>query len=141
MPARVLRSTGSGRRPVEDIHTSLTPLATAEANLVRLAEQAHRDLDALAHPAAAWVRPVAGPGGEPVAEVVIVGAGQAGLIVGLALKREGVRKIVHGLRKHCRAPVRDCESSKSEGKCLPSCSLEPAGRQTEAARSNAAQSI
>jgi len=94
MPARVLRSTGSGRRPVEDIHTSLTPLATAEANLVRLAEQAHRDLDALAHPAAAWVRPVAGPGGEPVAEVVIVGAGQAGLNVGLALKREGVRKIV-----------------------------------------------
>jgi cation diffusion facilitator CzcD-associated flavoprotein CzcO len=94
MPARVPRSTGSGRRPVEDIHTSLTPLTTAEANLVRLAEQAHRDLDALAHPAAAWLRPVAGPGGEPVAEVVIVGAGQAGLIVGLALNREGVRKIV-----------------------------------------------
>jgi hypothetical protein len=66
MPARVLRSTGSGRRPVEDIHTSLTPLATAEANLVRLAEQAHRDLDALAHPAAAWVRPVAGPVGSPL---------------------------------------------------------------------------
>jgi cation diffusion facilitator CzcD-associated flavoprotein CzcO len=77
-----------------DIHTSLQPLPTAEAALARLGEQARRDLAVLAHPSAAWVRPLVDAGGQHVYDVVIVGAGQAGLIVGLALKREGVRNVL-----------------------------------------------
>ena len=85
---------GNGIDAGADIHTSLQPQPTAEAALARLAEQAQRDLDALAHPSSAWVRPVADAMGRQVYDVVIVGAGQAGLIVGLALKREGIRNIL-----------------------------------------------
>jgi cation diffusion facilitator CzcD-associated flavoprotein CzcO len=77
-----------------DIHMSLRPLPGAEPALARLAGQARADLALLAHPAAAWVRPVADVGRQKVHDVVIVGAGQAGLVVGLALKREGVRDIL-----------------------------------------------
>lgn len=80
--------------PIKDIHLSLTPLATAEANLARLTRRAHRDLAALAHPDAAWVRPVAEISGRHVYDVLIVGAGQAGLVIGLSLKREGVANVV-----------------------------------------------
>src|SRR5258708_23121534 len=85
---------GNGIDACADIHTSLQPQPTAEAALARLAEQAQRDLDAVAHPSSAWVTPVADAMGRQVYDVVIVGAGQAGLIVGLALKREGVRNIL-----------------------------------------------
>jgi cation diffusion facilitator CzcD-associated flavoprotein CzcO len=77
-----------------DIHMSLRPLPTAEAALARLTDRARRDLAALAHPAAAWVRPLPEAAGREVRDVVIVGAGQAGLVVGLALKREGVPDIL-----------------------------------------------
>jgi cation diffusion facilitator CzcD-associated flavoprotein CzcO len=77
-----------------DIHMSLRPLPDAEAAAARLAEQARRDLAALAHPAAGWVRPLTDAPTGKVHDVVIVGAGQAGLIVGLALKREGVGNVV-----------------------------------------------
>jgi len=40
-----------------DAHGALRPLPTAESDTARLAERARRDLAALAHPAAAWVRP------------------------------------------------------------------------------------
>jgi cation diffusion facilitator CzcD-associated flavoprotein CzcO len=82
-----------GYDPGADIHLSLRPLPDAAAAVARLAEQARRDLAALAHPAAAWVRPLAGAG-EDVRDVVIVGAGQAGLTLGLALKREGVGSVL-----------------------------------------------
>src|SRR5260370_40018800 len=85
---------GNGIDAGADIHTSLQPQPTAEAALARLAEQAQRDLEALAHPSSAWVRPVADVMGRQVYDVVIVGAAQAGLIVGLALKREGGRNIL-----------------------------------------------
>jgi cation diffusion facilitator CzcD-associated flavoprotein CzcO len=77
-----------------DIHMSLRPLPTAEAALARLADRARHDLAALAHPAAAWVRPLPEAAGREVRDVVIVGGGQAGLVVGLALKREGVPDIL-----------------------------------------------
>jgi cation diffusion facilitator CzcD-associated flavoprotein CzcO len=48
----------------------------------------------LSHPAASWVRPTKSCSGQPVYDVAIVGAGQAGLIVGLALKREGIRNVL-----------------------------------------------
>src|ERR1700704_6840383 len=85
---------GNGIGAGADFHVSPQPQPTADAALTRLAEQARRDLEALAHPSSAWVRPVADAMGRQVYDVVIVGAGQAGLIVGLALKREGVRKIL-----------------------------------------------
>ena len=78
----------------DDIHMSLRPLPGAEAALGRLAEQARRDLAALSHPAAQWVQPLPEAAGREVHDVVIVGAGQAGLAVGLALKREGVNDVV-----------------------------------------------
>jgi hypothetical protein len=77
-----------------DVHMTLQPLPNADAAVARLAAQARHDLGVLAHPAAAWVKPLAHPSGEHVYDVVIVGAGQAGLIVGLALKREGVRNVL-----------------------------------------------
>lgn len=80
--------------PAGDIHLSLTPLPGAEAALAQLAEQARRDLEALAHPSADWVMPLTDTAPGHVYDVAIVGAGQAGLIVGLALKREGVRNVV-----------------------------------------------
>jgi cation diffusion facilitator CzcD-associated flavoprotein CzcO len=80
--------------PGHDIHMSLRPLPDADMASARLAEQARRDLVTLAHPAAEWVRPLPEAGGREVRDVVIVGAGQAGLVVGLALKREGVRNVL-----------------------------------------------
>jgi hypothetical protein len=77
-----------------DAHGALRPLPTAESDTARLAERARRDLAALAHPAAAWVRPALHASGQHVFDVVIVGAGQSGLIIGLALKREGVCNVL-----------------------------------------------
>jgi FAD-dependent urate hydroxylase len=77
-----------------DIHHSLQALPGAETALARLADRARHDLAALAHPDAEWVRPTTGASGGHVYDVVIVGAGQAGLIVGLALKREGIRNVL-----------------------------------------------
>lgn len=73
-----------------DIHMNLRPLPGAAAALAQLGARARRDLAALAHPAAAWVRGLPEATGRDVRDVVIIGAGQAGLTVGLALKREGV---------------------------------------------------
>ena len=77
-----------------DIHMSLRPRPGAELAQARLAAQARRDLAALAHPATEWVQPLPEVAGREVRDVVIVGAGQAGLVVGLALKREGVRNVL-----------------------------------------------
>ena len=81
-----------------DIHLTLEALPGAGAALGRLADEARRDLAALSHPAAEWVRPLPEVAGQPwedsVRDVVIVGAGQAGLVIGLALKREGVRNVL-----------------------------------------------
>jgi len=76
-----------------DVHLLLRPLPDAEEALARLTEKARQDLALLAHPAADWVRPIADAAGRDVRDVIIVGAGQAGLIVGLALKRDGVRNV------------------------------------------------
>jgi hypothetical protein len=78
----------------DDPHLSLRPRPTAAADLDVLADQARRDIAALAHPDGAWVRPTCDPSGKHVFDVAIVGAGQSGLVIGLALKREGVRNVV-----------------------------------------------
>lgn len=55
-----------------------------------LEAQVARDLSMLADPAASWVKPRTGPGGEHVYDAVIVGGGQSGLGACFALRREGV---------------------------------------------------
>lgn len=77
-----------------DVHSSLRPRPSATTDLARLAETARRDLAALAHPDGPWVRPLAHPSGRHVFDAVIVGAGQSGLVIGLALKREGVGNVL-----------------------------------------------
>jgi cation diffusion facilitator CzcD-associated flavoprotein CzcO len=77
-----------------DIHMSLCPLPDAELAQTRLAAQARSDLATLAHPAAEWVQSLPEAAGRGVRDVVIVGAGQAGLVVGLALKREAVSDVL-----------------------------------------------
>ena len=49
---------------------------------------------AFAHPVAACVRPATHGSGRHGFDVVIVGARQSGLTIGLALKREGVRNVL-----------------------------------------------
>lgn len=58
--------------------------------LSRLAAQVSSDLEKIAWPTATWVKPRAGPDGRPMLNVLIVGAGQGGLTLGFALKRERV---------------------------------------------------
>jgi|GEM_PF-22972 OHCU decarboxylase len=53
-----------------------------------------RDIALLADPAASWVKPRVGPGGERVYDVAIVGGGQSGLGACFALRREGVHNVV-----------------------------------------------
>ena len=77
-----------------DPHLSLRPRPTATADLARLAAKARDDLAALAHPEADWVRPICDPSGQHLFDVAIIGAGQSGLAIGLALKREGVGNVV-----------------------------------------------
>jgi cation diffusion facilitator CzcD-associated flavoprotein CzcO len=78
---------------IEDPHLGLRPRPTADADTASLADRARRELAALAHPNAPWLRPITDPAGRQVFDVAIVGAGQSGLIIGLALKREGVANV------------------------------------------------
>ncbi len=59
----------------------------------QLAARARRDLDALAHPTARWVPAGRTADGDPVDDVVIVGAGQSGLVIAAALAREGLDRV------------------------------------------------
>jgi OHCU decarboxylase len=62
-------------------------------DLARHDAQVHQDLDRLALPAP-WLPAQAGPDGQPVLDVAIVGAGQCGLSAAFGLMREGVRNIL-----------------------------------------------
>ncbi|WP_222128237.1 NAD(P)-binding domain-containing protein [Roseomonas gilardii] len=62
--------------------------------LFALAQQARRDLDRISHPARPWVPPCTGPDGQPVLDVMIVGAGQSGLATGFGLMRAQVTNIL-----------------------------------------------
>ena len=68
----------------------LTPLPDADERLAALERQVHADLFALRHPEKIWVPPKTSPDRAHVYNVVIAGAGQAGLAVGGLLRREGV---------------------------------------------------
>ena len=61
---------------------------------IALAARARADLAALSYPAASWVVPRTTPEGDPVHAVIIVGAGQSGLAIAAALRRDGIDDIV-----------------------------------------------
>jgi FAD-dependent urate hydroxylase len=61
--------------------------------LARLAHDARADLARLNFPPANWVPPQTGPGGAPVLDVLVVGAGMCGQTAAYALMREGVANL------------------------------------------------
>ena len=65
-----------------------------EAATADLAARARADLAALSYPATSWVVPRSTPAGDPVYATVVVGAGQSGLVIAAALRRDGVEDVV-----------------------------------------------
>ena len=63
-------------------------------SLSDLEAQVRRDLDILNHPKTPWVPPRHHPSGAPVLDVLIVGAGQSGLALSFALRRENVTNVI-----------------------------------------------
>lgn len=63
-------------------------------NLGFLSAVVARDLARISWPAQPWVKPRTGPDGRPMANVLIIGAGQGGITVAHALMRERVDGVV-----------------------------------------------
>jgi cation diffusion facilitator CzcD-associated flavoprotein CzcO len=59
-----------------------------------LSRQVEAELELFTYPVQDWVRPVRGPDGNPVHNVVIVGGGQAGLAVAFGLRQERISGVV-----------------------------------------------
>jgi cation diffusion facilitator CzcD-associated flavoprotein CzcO len=70
------------------------PPVSADAALDALAARVHQDLALLEYPKRPWVEPRRTAGGEPVYDVVIVGAGQGGLAAAFGLMRERVANLL-----------------------------------------------
>jgi FAD-dependent urate hydroxylase len=64
------------------------------AALRALSERVQRELAALAYPARPWVRPRHGGAGRGIYDVLIIGAGQSGLVTAFALARERVDNVL-----------------------------------------------
>lgn len=62
--------------------------------LDELTRQVHRDLELLDYPRRPWVAPRSSRSGQPVIDVVIVGAGQSGLTAAFGLARERVANVL-----------------------------------------------
>lgn len=65
----------------------------AARTLTELEADVARDLALIAHPRMEWLKPKT-CGGQPVLDVLIIGAGQCGVVAGFALLREKVRNIL-----------------------------------------------
>lgn len=61
--------------------------------LAELEAAIRRDMQRLQYPGRPWVRPHTGPDGDPMLDVLVVGAGQGGLATAAALMRERVPNI------------------------------------------------
>jgi cation diffusion facilitator CzcD-associated flavoprotein CzcO len=68
--------------------------ADPRAALDALAARVRRDLDLLEYPKRLWVEPRRTASGEPVLDVVIVGAGQGGLAAAFGLMRERIGNLL-----------------------------------------------
>ncbi len=62
--------------------------------IVELERRVASDLARIAHPRAAWLTPRKAPDGQPAYDVVIVGAGQSGLVTAFGLMRSQVTNIL-----------------------------------------------
>jgi hypothetical protein len=71
----------------------LSALPDAGARLAALEARARWELATLSYPARPWVRPMAHPDGH-VHDVVIVGAGQCGLVTGFALRQCAIHNLL-----------------------------------------------
>jgi cation diffusion facilitator CzcD-associated flavoprotein CzcO len=69
----------------------IPPLPDAQARIAALTARARADLALMSYPNRPWVHPAAQDG---TVDVLIVGAGQAGLATALALWREGVDRVL-----------------------------------------------
>jgi cation diffusion facilitator CzcD-associated flavoprotein CzcO len=58
--------------------------------LEALSRRVQDEMSLFAHPAKPWITPRRGPNGEPVRDVVVLGAGQSGLGIAHALQRERI---------------------------------------------------
>ena len=65
-----------------------------EAATADLAARARADLAALSYPATSWVMPRSTPEGDPIHATIVIGAGQSGLAIAAALRRDGVDDVV-----------------------------------------------
>jgi FAD-dependent urate hydroxylase len=62
--------------------------------LLALEAQLRGDLAKTSHPSASWLKPKAGPDGQPALDVLIVGGGQSGLAIAFGLRRSQVTNIL-----------------------------------------------
>lgn len=62
--------------------------------LAALEARVRHDLEILDYPGSDWLTPARDPAGRPIFDVAIVGAGQAGLALAFALRRERVTNVV-----------------------------------------------
>jgi len=71
-----------------------TDRAARQDALARLTERVRRDLEFLTYPGRDWVQARQTANGEPVYDVVVVGAGQGGLATAFGLMRERVSNVL-----------------------------------------------
>ena len=71
-----------------------SPATPAVSPLDRQAEQVRRDLELLSYPERAWLPPRRTADGQPIYDVLIVGAGQGGLAAAFGLLRERITNIL-----------------------------------------------
>ena len=74
-----VRWTDAGIPPINPPGCAQAPLPDADDRLAALAERVHADLHLLRHPETTWMPERAGPDGQRLLDVLIVGAGQGGL--------------------------------------------------------------
>ena len=78
---------------IELAHDLLTSRNMGSGDITALEARVRRDIEMTAHPRTDWMvpRPYRG---KPALDVLIVGAGQSGLVIGFALMRDRVRNIL-----------------------------------------------
>jgi cation diffusion facilitator CzcD-associated flavoprotein CzcO len=81
-------------KPINPPESCAPPLVDSKFRLESLAKQVVTDLHTLRHPETDWMPSLMGPNGQQLLDVLIVGAGQAGLGIGGLLMRERVTNIL-----------------------------------------------